>query len=183
VQVGDVGELAAKTVERFDHDYVKKIATEIGAEFLVPGSEAAGATDRVVFVAAHQSPALPFDKPPADFDLVLDRGIPLVLAAIAGVDDGAHHSYLLGEDHIADYDHGASMLRMMPALIISRTASAAISCAHSCRRFGGSVTGLAFRSIRCATITFLMISPAGPTSACLRKGSIILSGMSVLPVA
>src|SRR5260370_39035255 len=96
VQIGDVGELAAEAIERFDHDHVEEAAIEIGTEFLITGPEATGATDRPVLVAAHKRPALPLDKPAADLELVRRRGIALVLAAVPGVDSGAHQAFPLG---------------------------------------------------------------------------------------
>src|SRR5258707_6887135 len=62
VESGDVGELAAEPIERFDDEHVEEAAIEIAAQFLIARSEAAGAAERPVFVAAHERPALPLDE-------------------------------------------------------------------------------------------------------------------------
>ena len=90
MQLGDIGELAADAVERLADDDVEGAALGIPAQLLQPRPEAAGAADGGIGVRAQQRPALAGDQPAADLELILDRGFALVLAGIAGIDDGAH---------------------------------------------------------------------------------------------
>ncbi len=90
VHVGDVGQLPAEPVERLHHDDVERVALDIGDQLLVAGAKAARPAHRAILVCLHEDPALPLSEAPAHLDLVLDRGLALVLAAVAGVDDGAH---------------------------------------------------------------------------------------------
>jgi hypothetical protein len=89
VQVRHIGELAAQPVQGLDDDHVETAA--LGVDLHLPefGSEPAGAALRVLGVDLDDGPALELGVAPADLDLILDRGLTLVVRAVAGVDGGA----------------------------------------------------------------------------------------------
>ncbi len=83
-------QVARQAVQGLRHDHIEFICTGILQQFLVTRSKGRGATGRAVSIGMEISPTSAFDESPALADLILDRGLALVLAGIAGVDDGTH---------------------------------------------------------------------------------------------
>jgi hypothetical protein len=90
VQFGDIGQLAADAIQRLADDDVEGAALGVEPQLLEGWTEAAGAADGGIRVRPQQRPALAGNPPAADLQLILDGGFALVLAGVAGVDDGAH---------------------------------------------------------------------------------------------
>ncbi len=90
MKVCDISEFAAEAIERLNNDHVEDAGVEFGQKLLISRPEAARATHRGVSVGADPRPTLLLDVAGADLDLVLNRGLALVLAAEAGVNDRAH---------------------------------------------------------------------------------------------
>ena len=90
MQVGRVRQPAAEPVDRLADDDVEATLGGVGDQLLEPGPEAACAADGGVAVGPCDRPALRLGVASADLDLVLDRGLPLEIRGIAGVDNGAH---------------------------------------------------------------------------------------------
>jgi hypothetical protein len=63
----------------------------VGDHLLILRPEPAGAAHRAVAVHFRDRPALAFNIPPANLDLIVDRFLPLQLARIAGIDDRTHY--------------------------------------------------------------------------------------------
>jgi hypothetical protein len=94
MEIGNIRELAAKTVECFDDDNVENAAIEVGQQLLVSGTEARRTTGRGIGIGADNCPSLFVDIPRAHLDLIRDRGLTLVLGTISCVEPRAH-SYAL----------------------------------------------------------------------------------------
>ena len=90
VQVRHIGELAAHPVQGLANDHLECAGFQVCQELTVAVPECAAAADCPVHVVRGERPALLLDIAAADLDLILDRGLALVVARIAGVDDGAH---------------------------------------------------------------------------------------------
>src|SRR5215831_15013843 len=94
VEAGDMLLVAREAVERLGDDDVEGAGARIGEELLVAGAEMVGAAQRMVGIGADDGPALRRTPRRAEADLVLDRGLALVLGRVAGIDGGAHESLL-----------------------------------------------------------------------------------------
>src|SRR5215831_7623605 len=90
VEAGDMLLVAREAVERLGDDDVEAAGAGVGEELLVAGAEMVGAAQRMVGIGADDGPALRRDPGGAEADLVLDRGLALVLGRVAGIDGGAH---------------------------------------------------------------------------------------------
>ncbi len=91
MQRGDVGELTAETIERLDDDDVEGAGFGVGENLLVSRPEGAAARERPILVRTNQCPALGIDQPATNLDLILDRGVALLVGAVASLDHGARH--------------------------------------------------------------------------------------------
>src|SRR5260221_9855320 len=96
VEPGDVLLVAREAIKRFGDDDLEAAGTRILEELLVARPHANGATHGMIGVDTGRGPLLRIDACLAETNLVLDRGVPLKLAAIAGVDGGAHQALSLG---------------------------------------------------------------------------------------
>src|SRR5260370_41678458 len=77
--------------ERDSERNIEGAGWRIHAHLLVGGAEGRGAAHGALLIGAHEGPALADEKGLALAQLILDRGIALVLGAVAGVNDGAHY--------------------------------------------------------------------------------------------
>ena len=87
VQRRNVLLVAREAVERLSNSDVKAALARPLQHELVAGPDRRGAAQRTIDVGMSIVPALALDEGPALADLVLDRGIALVVGAIARVDD------------------------------------------------------------------------------------------------
>ena len=96
-QIGDVGQFAAEPVQRFGKHHINPSRLSIGQQPLKSRAETACPTEGGVLVDIRHGPALPLDIAAAHLDLIGNRGLTLVVAAIAGVDANAHRGLSRGE--------------------------------------------------------------------------------------
>lgn len=82
--------VARQPVERLGHDHVELAVASVAEQALIAGAQSRCAADRPIIVGVEIGPALPFDEPPNQPNLVLDRGLALVLRGIPGVDYRTH---------------------------------------------------------------------------------------------
>jgi len=83
--------IARQAVEAFGHDGVELSFPGVLQERLIARPQVRGAAScAVIRIDALKRPALRFEPPAADPDLVLDRGVTLKVRRISGVDHGAH---------------------------------------------------------------------------------------------
>ena len=88
-QAGHILLIARQPVERLGHDDVEAPGHGILQQRLDTGPQHRAAGQLAVGIGLHQAPALPLDPLPAQPDLVLDRGVALVVAGVAGVNGAA----------------------------------------------------------------------------------------------
>ncbi len=88
-EIGDIGELAPEPVDGLGDDDIEAPRLGIGEQALEIGTKPAGAALRAVLIGGGQGPALARDVAAADFQLVFDGCVALVVGGIASVDDGA----------------------------------------------------------------------------------------------
>ena len=86
VERSDVGKVPGQTVEALGDDDLERSVTGVLQELLVARAEGRGAADRRVGVDGSNMEALELGVAPAHPDLVIDRGVALVLGAEPGVD-------------------------------------------------------------------------------------------------
>ena len=109
---GDVLLVAAEPVETLGEHHVEAPLARILEQLLVAGPQVRGAALGAVGVDLRRAPALPFEAASADADLVLDRGIPLQVRRVAGIDGSAQHQDdLPGFSISAEYRLPASIMR------------------------------------------------------------------------
>ncbi|PWC52752.1 hypothetical protein TSH7_33045 [Azospirillum sp. TSH7] len=90
LKVGGVGEATAEPVDRFAQHDVEAALSGLAQQLLEGRTVTAGAAEGGITVMVDDSPALALGIAPADLDLVGNGGFALLVAGIAGVDDGAH---------------------------------------------------------------------------------------------
>ena len=83
--------VARQAIQRLGHHNIERRLARSFQQCLVSGPQGGGAAERGITIDLDQLPAFGGDPLLADADLVVDRGIALLVAAVAGVDDGAHH--------------------------------------------------------------------------------------------
>jgi hypothetical protein len=82
--------IARKAVETLRHDDVELLLPGVVQQRLIVRPQMRRPAGAVIRVDALERPALRLDPPAAHPHLVLDRGVPLEVRRISGVDDGAH---------------------------------------------------------------------------------------------
>jgi hypothetical protein len=87
VQRRDILLVAGEAVERLSNRNVELALARLLQHELVAGPDRRGAAQRTIDVGVLIDPALALDKGLALADLVLDRGVALVVRAVARVDD------------------------------------------------------------------------------------------------
>nr|WP_210183621.1 hypothetical protein [Microvirga guangxiensis] len=92
MQARHIRELARQAIERLDDHHVERAPTRLCEQGPVTRTIAAGAGERAVLEGGRDLKPLLRGIAAADLDLILDRGIALVLARIAGIDGGALHA-------------------------------------------------------------------------------------------
>src|SRR5699024_3700110 len=86
----DVGLVTRQPIETLGNHPAEAASTGLLQQRLVARPQRGCTGDGVVCEGDHIGPALSLDFGPAVADLILDRGLALLLARIAGIDDCAH---------------------------------------------------------------------------------------------
>ena len=82
--------VTAQPVHCLGDDHLKPAALSVLHQLLDPGPEQGRAGDCTVGIAVDNRPALPLGALAADAQLVLDRGVTLMLRGVAGVESDLH---------------------------------------------------------------------------------------------
>jgi hypothetical protein len=97
----DILLIAGKSVESFRYNDVEGACPSILQEFLVPGAKTIRSTDGMVRVSGGQSPAFSLNTSAAEPHLILDRGIPLKVGGVPGIDGGSRYYILNDAFHLS----------------------------------------------------------------------------------
>jgi hypothetical protein len=90
VEAGDVLLVATDTIQRLGDDDIEAGCTGICHQLLEARPARRGAADRIIRVDINDRPTLALGPRPADPDLIVDRGLTLVVGRIPGIDRSAH---------------------------------------------------------------------------------------------
>ncbi|MEQ9269898.1 MAG: hypothetical protein RLO14_15230 [Marinobacter salarius] len=90
MQIGQVTNLAAETVERFTNHDIEVVGIQVCQQLLVTVPKSASPTLCLVLIDLCDGPATALGVAPADLDLIVDGRFFLIVAGVAGVDGGAH---------------------------------------------------------------------------------------------
>jgi hypothetical protein len=91
LQVGCIGQASSKSIDRLANHDVELPPDCGGPQGLEPWPMTAGSALRGVRTGLGMAPALGFDVPAANLDLIGDRCLSLQIGGVAGIDDGADH--------------------------------------------------------------------------------------------
>lgn len=90
LKVSGVGKAAAEAVDRLTQHDVEAALSGLTQQLLEGRTVTAGAAEGGIAVVVDDGPALALGIAPARLDLVGDGGFALLVAGVAGVDDGTH---------------------------------------------------------------------------------------------
>ena len=117
IAVGDVLLVAADPIERLRRDDVEALGLRVREERLDARPQQAGPGDGLVGIALDQLPALALRVLSAQPELILDRGLALVVRGVAGVDGDLGHGV---NPHVLSAASASLRLRSITSRAVSR---------------------------------------------------------------